>query len=49
MLSPPKSGRSVSDICHEHGISQGTFYSWKTKYSGMDSLMQINYFFYSYT
>ncbi|WP_424546347.1 transposase, partial [Sphingobacterium siyangense] len=20
----------------EHGISQGTFYSWKNKYSGMD-------------
>lgn len=24
------------DICREHGISQGTFYQWKSKYSGMD-------------
>lgn len=24
------------DICREHGISQPTFYHWKSKYSGMD-------------
>jgi putative transposase len=30
-----ESGKSVSDICREHGISQPTFYQWKTKYSGM--------------
>ena len=27
---------NVSDICREHGISQATFYNWKSKYSGMD-------------
>jgi putative transposase len=25
----------VSDICRKHGISDGTFYNWKGKYSGM--------------
>ncbi|WP_282636470.1 IS66 family insertion sequence element accessory protein TnpA [Sphingobacterium thalpophilum] len=36
ILSQQESGQSVLDICREHGISQGTFYSWKSKYSGMD-------------
>lgn len=36
ILSQQEAGLSVSDICREHGISQGTFYSWKNKYSGMD-------------
>ncbi|NGM63491.1 transposase [Sphingobacterium sp. SGG-5] len=36
ILSQQESGQSVSDICREHGISQGTFYSWKSKYSGME-------------
>ena len=35
ILSLQESGQSVSDICREHGIIQGTFYSWKSKYSGM--------------
>lgn len=26
----------MSDICREHGISQATFYGWKSKYSGME-------------
>jgi len=37
ILSLQESGQSVSDICREHGISQGTFYSWKSKYSGMEA------------
>ena len=36
ILSQQESGQSVSDICREHGISQGTFYSWKSKYAGME-------------
>lgn len=36
ILSQQESGQSVSDICREHGISQGTFYSLKSKYSGME-------------
>ena len=36
ILSWQESGRTVSDICREHGISQATFYSWKGKYSGME-------------
>ncbi len=36
ILKSQESGISVADICREHGISQPTFYQWKTKYSGMD-------------
>jgi putative transposase len=25
----------VSDLCRKHGISEATFYSWKSKYGGM--------------
>ena len=41
ILSSQEAGRSVSDICREHGISQGTFYKWKSKYSGME-VSQVN-------
>ena len=36
ILSQQEAGHSVSEICREHGISQGTFYSWESKYSGME-------------
>lgn len=36
ILRSQESGRNVNDICREHGISQGTFYNWKTKYPGME-------------
>lgn len=37
ILSLQESGHSISDICREYGISQGTFYSWRSKYSGMEA------------
>lgn len=36
ILGEQAQGKSVADICREHGISQPTFYQWKSKYSGMD-------------
>jgi len=36
ILKEQQTGKSTSDICREHGISQATFYGWKTKYSGME-------------
>ena len=30
-------GEPVVDVCRDAGISQGTFYQFKAKYSGMDS------------
>lgn len=36
ILKAQEIGLSVADICREHGISQPTFYQWKSKYSGME-------------
>lgn len=29
-------GAKVDDICRELGISNGTFYNWRSKYAGME-------------
>jgi putative transposase len=36
ILKQQQTGMSVSDICREHGISQATFFNWKSKYGGMN-------------
>jgi putative transposase len=36
ILNEQEQGKKVVDICREHGISQPTFYQWKSKYGGMD-------------
>ena len=36
ILREQESGRKTSDICREHGISQATFFNWKSKYGGME-------------
>lgn len=37
ILKSQEQGKKVSDISREHGISQGTFSKWKSKYSGMEA------------
>lgn len=37
ILKEQEQGRNVSDICRDYGISQATFYNWKSKYGGMDA------------
>ena len=36
VLKEQQEGKKVEEICRRHGISSGTFYTWKHKYSGMD-------------
>lgn len=41
ILKQNESGTSVADLCREHGMSQASFYKWRSKYGGMDaSLMK---------
>ena len=35
ILRQQDQGQTVAQICREHGISEPTFYSWKSKYGGM--------------
>ena len=37
ILSEQEQGKAVNEICRDHGISQPTFYKWKSKYGGMDA------------
>ena len=36
LLKQAEAGRKVADLCREHGISEPTFYRWKSKYSGLE-------------
>jgi putative transposase len=35
VLNEQEQGMKVSDLCRKHGISEATFYNWKSKYGGM--------------
>jgi putative transposase len=35
VLKQAETGAKTAELCRQHGISEGTFYNWKAKYSGM--------------
>jgi len=37
ILKQVEAGRQVKDVCREHGISEATYYQWKSKYGGMEA------------
>jgi len=37
ILKEVEAGRSVKDVCREYGVSDATYYNWKSKYGGMES------------
>ena len=37
MLKEADAGMKVSDVCRKHGISDATYYKWKSKYGGMEA------------
>jgi putative transposase len=37
ILKEGEAGIKVKDICRNHGISDATYYNWKSKYGGMQS------------
>jgi len=36
-LKQVEGGRQVKDVCRELGISDATYYVWKSKYGGMEA------------
>jgi len=37
ILKEADAGMLVKDICRKHGISDATYYNWKSKYGGMEA------------
>ena len=36
VLKEHAAGLSASDLCRKHGISDATFYKWRSRYGGME-------------
>ena len=36
MLKEHQAGAAVVDLCRKRGISDATFYTWRSKYGGME-------------
>jgi putative transposase len=36
VLKEHDAGVKTADLCRKHGISDATFYNWKSKYGGLD-------------
>lgn len=37
ILKEAEADLKVKDVCRQHGISELTFYVWKSKYGGMEA------------
>jgi putative transposase len=36
VLKEAKAGAKVTELCRQHGISDATFYTWRSKYGGLE-------------
>ena len=36
ILKEHEAGVKTADLCRKHGISEATFYNWKSKFGGLD-------------
>ena len=39
ILKQAEAGVPVPELCREHGMSNATFYKWRSRYDGMDASM----------
>ena len=37
IIKAVEGGRTVKDVCRENGVSEPTYYNWKSKYGGMEA------------
>lgn len=37
VLKEAEAGLPVADLCRQHGISDATFYNWRSKFGAMDA------------
>jgi len=36
ILREQEAGAKTADVCRKHGLSEATFYKWKSKFGGLD-------------
>ncbi len=36
ILKEHQAGATAADLCRKHGVSDATFYKWRSKYGGME-------------
>ncbi len=36
VLKEHQAGATAADLCRKHGVSEATFYKWRSKYGGME-------------
>ena len=36
VLKDAQAGTGIQELCRKHGISDATFYKWRTKYAGLE-------------
>ena len=36
-MKEAETGRLVKEVCREYGVSEATYYNWKSKYGGMEA------------
>ena len=36
VLKEGEAGMAVAELCRKHGVSNATYYQWKSKYSGVE-------------
>jgi putative transposase len=36
VLKESEAGAQTAELCRRHGISEGTYYKWKSKFGGME-------------
>lgn len=37
ILKEADAGRPIKEVCRQHGISDATYYKWKSRYGGMEA------------
>ena len=37
ILKEVEGGRQVKEVCREYGVSDATYYNWKSKYGGLEA------------
>lgn len=37
ILKQQEAGIATKEICRQHGVSEATFYNWKSRYGGMEA------------